>query len=255
MPVDRSADIPAHAQVFDDLQRLIESGELEPGGKLPTELQLADQYGVNRLTVRQALAELRRSGLVVPKQGIGTFVAQRLEPLEVELNPGDWLVEQERGAQAAAELGQTITEELIDVAEVEAPAHVAEHLGRGRVLWIESCHHIDGSPSIRSQYWTRSALAPEAVTQRAAAGFGHAVLREIVGHDMYYAWRSFDAVPASRRAADLLAIPVGSPMLRRDGLNSDQIGRPLLYLRRDAASGRMRILLRSRPPRSSTSPE
>lgn len=240
-----------HAQVFDDLQQRVETGELEPGSKLPTELQLAERYGVNRLTVRQALAELRRAGLVVPRQGVGTFVARRAQPLEVELNPGDWLVEAERGARAAAEQGRTISEQLIDIAELEAPAYVVSHLGKGRMLWIESCSHIDGVPSIRSQYWTRSERAPDEVRERARAkGFDATAVREAVGHDMYYAWRSFDAVPASRRAAEVLSVPVGSPLLRREGLNSDHIGRPLLYLRRDAPSGHMKILLRNQPPAS-----
>lgn len=248
MAIDRAARLPVHAQLHDELRALILSGELASGEKLPSELELAERFGVNRLTVRQALAELGRAGLVVPRQGVGTFVARRVQPFDVEISPADWAVEHERGARAAAEQGRVMVETLLDVAEVEAPAEVAEHLGKGRMLWLETLYTVDGEPSIRSQYWARSPLTPQQVRERGAGGFGHTVLRDIVGNDMFYAWRSFDAAPASRRDASVLEVPTGAPLLRRCGLNTDAVGRPLLYIQRDAPSGRMRFVLRSQPP-------
>lgn len=246
--IDRSRPLPVHAQVYDELQALIERGELQPGARLPSDVALADRFAVNRLTVRQALADLARAGLVVPRQGVGTFVAQRMEPFEVEIAASDWAVEHERSAKAAADAGRPLTETLLHAEHVESPRTVVEHLGRGRLLRLESAVHVDGEPTIRSQYWTRSSWTVEQVRAAADRGFGLTVIRDVVGHDMYYAWRSFDAVAATRRDAEVLAVPPGSPLLRRCGLNTDEVGRPLLYLQRDAPQGRMRIVIGAHPP-------
>lgn len=53
----------------------MESGALSSGAKLPNELELADQYGVARLTVRRAIKDLVGDGLLVVVRGRGTFVA------------------------------------------------------------------------------------------------------------------------------------------------------------------------------------
>lgn len=61
-------------QVADDLRADIKSGRLAPGSRLPNELELASIYGVARVTVRNALASLRREGLIIVTRGRGTFV-------------------------------------------------------------------------------------------------------------------------------------------------------------------------------------
>lgn len=61
-------------QVADDIRRAIESGELTPGAKLPSEPELAEIYGVARVTVRTAISSLREEGLVTVTVGRGTYV-------------------------------------------------------------------------------------------------------------------------------------------------------------------------------------
>lgn len=64
-------------QVADDLTADINSGTLPPGAKLPGEQELSEIYSVARVTVRRAIIELRREGLLTVTVGRGTFVAQR----------------------------------------------------------------------------------------------------------------------------------------------------------------------------------
>jgi DNA-binding GntR family transcriptional regulator len=66
-------------QVADDLQADMDSGELAEDARLPGELELAEQYGVSRDTIRRAIQELASEGLLVVLHGRGTFVA-RPEP-------------------------------------------------------------------------------------------------------------------------------------------------------------------------------
>ncbi|MFI9275519.1 GntR family transcriptional regulator [Kitasatospora sp. NPDC052896] len=70
-----------------ELGRRIDSGDLPPGSRLPTEEALAEQYGVHRLTARQAMVELRTSGLVETRHGSGSYVRPLQRKLEVTVDP------------------------------------------------------------------------------------------------------------------------------------------------------------------------
>lgn len=60
--------------VAEDLQKLIEEGILTPGARLKTIDKLAEQYGVGKSTIREALSQLKARGLIESRQGEGTFV-------------------------------------------------------------------------------------------------------------------------------------------------------------------------------------
>jgi GntR family transcriptional regulator len=65
---------PLYAQAHDWLLRLIREGEFEPGDQLPSETELASQIGISRATLREALRLLEDEGIIVRRQGVGTFV-------------------------------------------------------------------------------------------------------------------------------------------------------------------------------------
>ncbi len=69
----------AYEAVAHELLVLILGGHLAPGERLPSERQLAARFGVSRPTIREALGALESRGLVVTRQGSGTFVAERAE--------------------------------------------------------------------------------------------------------------------------------------------------------------------------------
>ena len=62
-------------QVAEDLANEITSGRLAPGAKLPTEVEISEQYGVSRVTVRRAVGELAERGLLARVHGRGTYVS------------------------------------------------------------------------------------------------------------------------------------------------------------------------------------
>jgi GntR family transcriptional regulator len=68
---------PLYTQLADILRDMIESGELQPRGPLPSESYLQQEQGVSRGTVRMAVAILRDEGLVVTIGGRGTFVSPK----------------------------------------------------------------------------------------------------------------------------------------------------------------------------------
>ena len=81
-------------QVFEQIRDLIFRGQLKPGDQLPPERELADTMGVSRPTVRQAVGKLVNLGLVIQRQGQGTFVNSQIldeshNPLKMLMDGGN----------------------------------------------------------------------------------------------------------------------------------------------------------------------
>ena len=72
--IDRADDKPPYRQIACMLRDAISSGQLVAEERLPSEASLIDHFGVARMTVRQAVQELRSEGLVISEHGRGVFV-------------------------------------------------------------------------------------------------------------------------------------------------------------------------------------
>jgi DNA-binding GntR family transcriptional regulator len=85
LSVDRSSPVPLYFQVAGQLEQAINDGVLAPGARVPNEMVLADELGVSRPTMRQALQTLVDKGMLVRKRGVGTQVvkAQIRRPVEL----------------------------------------------------------------------------------------------------------------------------------------------------------------------------
>lgn len=88
MDVDRSSHWPLAAQLAQLLRHLIRAGEVAEGSPIPSENELAEQYGVSRDTAQRALAMLSEEGLIIRRRGVGSIVAHTDRVVEVEVSPG-----------------------------------------------------------------------------------------------------------------------------------------------------------------------
>src|ERR687885_3025608 len=75
--LDHSSPVPLYHQAAKVLEEAIEDGRLPRGSKLESELDLAEQLGISRPTMRAAIKQLVDKGLLVRRRGIGTIVAPR----------------------------------------------------------------------------------------------------------------------------------------------------------------------------------
>ena len=73
--IDRREKVPLYHQIGQNIRALIDDQKLQVGDAVPSEWDLSKVYGVSRLTVRHALDELVREGLLMRRHGVGTFVA------------------------------------------------------------------------------------------------------------------------------------------------------------------------------------
>lgn len=78
MPVEPQR--PRYAEIADHLRRRIDRRRIKPGEKLPSTLELAQEYGCSYMTARRAIGVLASEGRVVARQGLGTFVTDAAPP-------------------------------------------------------------------------------------------------------------------------------------------------------------------------------
>lgn len=81
-PIQAESPTPKYRQLADLLRERITQGELSPGDRIPSESQLGDAYRLSRITIRQALADLERDGLLERVPGKGTFVRKKSSHVE-----------------------------------------------------------------------------------------------------------------------------------------------------------------------------
>lgn len=77
MSIDREGPIPPYRQIADILRERIESGEIPPGRRIPSLVELEQEFEVARDTLRKAVQVLKDEGLVETVTGMGVFVRER----------------------------------------------------------------------------------------------------------------------------------------------------------------------------------
>lgn len=118
LSVDRSSPVPLYFQVAAQIEQAIADGELAPGERMPNEMTLADELGLSRPTMRQALQMLVDKGMLVRKRGVGTQVVKSQIRRPVELtslnddlvrtgqDPSTQVLSLQRGAVDAAKAAE-----------------------------------------------------------------------------------------------------------------------------------------------------
>ena len=72
---ERQMQAPCHQNIVRTIEKLIRTGGIKPGERLPAERKMAYSYGVSRNTIREAIKVLTENGVVTSRRGAGTFVA------------------------------------------------------------------------------------------------------------------------------------------------------------------------------------
>jgi GntR family transcriptional regulator len=132
---------PLFSQLKDILLQKISSGEYQEGTQLPSERQLAETYGISRMTARQALTELVQAGKLYRQQGKGYFVASR--QIENKLDRMFGLVEELVGQN------MNCTVELMEKGYVTPPIKAREALrieNDSQVFRLVRRVMVDGAP-------------------------------------------------------------------------------------------------------------
>jgi GntR family transcriptional regulator len=191
-----------YQSIADELRRRLTSGDLGASRRLPSESDLSEQYDASRVTVRRALELLRGEGLVDSRQGFGWFVPT--DPLRQTLGRLGTIERQ------LADEGVTSTRRVLDFRFVSAPARARAVLGCDTVLRVRRLNLADGEPFALVTVWCPDHLGAEL----SRADVERSPFYELLGVPLGGATQTIGATLASAHDAELLHVPVGSPVLR-----------------------------------------
>ncbi|AEB06526.1 transcriptional regulator, GntR family [Coriobacterium glomerans PW2] len=199
---------PLYDQLVGILSDKIDN-EYRPGDLIPSERLLAERYGLSRTTVRLALQDLERQGLVIRQHGRGTFVADR-SAQTTNLMHSYSFTEQMRA------LGRSPKTTILEFREMEADKNLAAHMGArigDRLFKLKRLRAADGMPMMVERTYLpmrRFMTLKRPLVERRP-------LYEIIEHDYHekirVAEEEFFASIARPADAHLLDIADGSPVL------------------------------------------
>ncbi|SOC03362.1 phosphonate metabolism transcriptional regulator PhnF [Rhodobacter maris] len=213
---------PLWAAIAASLRSEIAGGAYPPGAKLPTEAALSARFGVNRHTVRHALAALAAEGLVHARRGAGVFVAAAPR--------ADYpLGRRVRFQQNVTASGRSPARVVLRIETRAATPEEAAALGCAEVHLFEGISLADGVPLglFRSAFpAARFPALPEALARLASVT---AALREAGLCDYTRASTRITAELARGPRAGLLRVTDGAALLRTEAVNVDPAGAPVEY--------------------------
>ncbi len=187
-----------------------------PGSVLPSESELSSEFAASRVTIRRALETVRDEGLIAARQGFGWFVAT--EPVRQSL-------EHLGTIEAQLEIsGKHAERRIVEFAFVEPPSRVRQQLRCDHVLRVKRVNLADGEPFAIVTVWCPAdlgkSLSREDVERQP--------FYELLGIELRGATQTIGADSAENSDAELLDVPIGSPLLRCVRVTTDRSGDPVL---------------------------
>ncbi|SDG26371.1 GntR family transcriptional regulator [Paraburkholderia phenazinium] len=230
---------PLYAQIKDALRARILDGTYAPHSQMPSEHELCAMFDVSRITVRQALGDLQKEGLLFKLHGKGTFVSKPKAFQNVTSLQGF--------AEAMESMGYEIVNQLRSFRTVKADRHVAARLKLAEGAPVTEIHRtrlLNREPVSLELTWVPEAFGKRLANADLATRDIFLILENDCGVPLGHADIAIDAILADDDIVDALRVEEGSPVLRIERLTHDASGTPIdyeyLYFRGDAFQYRLR---------------
>jgi GntR family transcriptional regulator len=235
--LSRKDVVPLHHQLFVVLRDQILRGLYAPGAPIPNEMRLGELFGVSRITVRRAVADLESQGLLEKRHGRGTFVRMDLPPQRPAATLGFVvsLRKQQRNTQV------TVLE--LDIAT--APPVIALQLelsATDRAIHAVRLRSANGRPLMVTDAWVPERVGVRITRSRLSRhGLYELLMQEGIRFGRVV--QEISAEPADPRLAQLLQVTPGSPLLRMHRILYDTEGRAVQHITIHFTPERSRILM------------
>lgn len=223
-PVLRHDGVALWRQIANQVQQAIGGGTYPPGARLPTEAELSQHFRVNRHTVRRALEELSRGGLVRVEQGRGSFVAE--DVIEYAVEP------RTRFSEWVRKHNKEPSGRVLQLKETAATAQVAAGLGirpGARVVLLERLGFADDRPvCLSTHHFPASRFRGLLEALRGASGITQALKAVGIADYLRQVSRVSARLPSSEEA-ELLRMPRNRPVMICENVNVDHAGQVIEF--------------------------
>jgi GntR family transcriptional regulator len=224
--VDRASPLPVYFQIAIDVRRRIDAGEWPVGQRIPSELTLAQEYAVSRVTVRQALAQLVKDDLLERRQGSGTYLREQRRPLMYDLNlTVGALASRWRDADFDNRA------EVIETGILSPPSDELRHRLQLRrtddVVYLMRRVLINGRPTVLYRSWLNGTLVPGLASSDRLSGSLSSVLTEDYGLTPIRSESELEVVRSTREETTLLRVASDVPLVVVTATTYLPEGRPL----------------------------
>ncbi|MEI8152092.1 MAG: phosphonate metabolism transcriptional regulator PhnF [Hyphomicrobiales bacterium] len=235
-----SAGVSLWRQIADEIEQSIARGTFQPGTRLPGEIEIAERFGVNRHTVRRAIAALAERGMVRAERGSGTFIEQRRIPYPIKQRTR--FSEIIGGAGHA--VGARLTASSVEAADATMAKRLKIKLG-SKLLRLELLRHADRIPLCAATTWLDAHRFPNAAAFYAA---DRSITRTLARFGVRnYTRKSTHVTAETAEAGDagLLRIAVGRPLLVVNSVDIDEADTPVLATQARFAADRLELVIDS----------
>ncbi|MBF4163359.1 GntR family transcriptional regulator [Nocardioides sp. CBS4Y-1] len=217
--LDRTGPLPMYSQVAERLEEAIRTGVIPAGGRIESEIAIAERLRLSRPTIRRAIQDLVDKGLLVRRRGIGTQVVSGRVTRAVELTS----LFDDLDAAGARPRTDLLLHEAIQAAD-----DVAHELGLqagAPVLHVRRVRYADGAPVAVLENWLPGDLAD--LTEEALRERGLYQLLRARGVGIRIAHQTIAARGCAGDEADLLGLPARAPVLSVERVTHDHTGRTI----------------------------
>lgn len=234
--LDKNLAIPLYHQLLNILKAQIETGNLRPDERLPSEQEIGERFHVSKITVRQAMTQLAQLGYIRREQGRGTFVARR----KFDEGPRELTSFTEEMRRHSLQANSRILAQC----EAEADVRVTDALrlpANSRVLTVKRLRLANGEPLSVQTAHIPAALVPG--LQLANGMSLYEVLQRQYHLYPARARETYVAALADDATAALLDISAASPVFAVERVTFSLNERPFEFVQSTVRGDRYAIVL------------
>lgn len=226
-PVKHDSPLPLYFQVKQGMRSEVLRSGMSPGSQIPSESDLQTMFGVSRVTLRRAIEELVRDGVLYSRQGMGHFVAN---PDEVDMQCIRSFTED------AYRAGFKPATQVLSIGQISADSNVARELGISQgdsVARVRRLRLLDEKPTFLSDAYLPvkygQMVGSENLKEDGIEQSLFHALKQIPGLRLMQGSESTVAVSADTEMAKAFSVSQGSPLVQRNCTLMSQSGEPIVF--------------------------
>lgn len=222
MKLNNSSQKPLYMQLKQIITEDIARGKYKTGSQLPPEAEICERYGVSRITVRRAIADLVKEGILHRQQGKGTFVREHKVKRE--------LFEVGSFSEHTTASGKTPSSQILSNTVISADEELAKVFRQpvgAPLLRLHRLLFIDQEPFIIETSYYPLTLLPDLEKYIGEFPSTYNTLKQRYGINMTRFEKRLEVVYATPHEAELFMCDHGTPMFLLEKLTFDQQGRAI----------------------------